>query len=53
MAETIVFQLEIDRTQAQRQLEENTVQIAQNRLELTSLRKAFREGTISQEEFGR
>lgn len=53
MAETIVFQLEVDRTQAQRQLEENTAQLVRNRQELTGLRKAFREGTISQEEFGR
>ena len=53
MAETIVFQLEVDRTQAQRQLEENTAQLAQNRIELGQLRRAFREGTISQEEYGR
>lgn len=53
MAETIVFQLEIDRTQAQRQLEENAVQLVKNRQELTQLRKAFREGTVSEEEFGR
>lgn len=53
MAETIVFQLEVDRTQAQRQLEENAAQLVRNREELAGLRRALRAGTISEEEFAR
>lgn len=53
MAEVIVFQLEVDRTQAQQQLEANAAQLVVNRQELSQLRRAFREGTISQEEYGR